>query len=262
MSFYYPSIFSFIFLAILYAVVLGLIWLVWVKLAKRKFSGPAAWGVVALVIMAPWLEEFWIAWNFGQLCRKDAGIVVHKVVEVEGFYSDPPIGTLELVKSGGYRFIETKSENKVRRVELGNRDFFEQAVARYRQENPKQDMAKKDYFKQQMDEKTEALVYPQKGDSWRITMLDRPSARYHYSKPHIHTSISYKAKMFEYLVEDKEEGGVLVREKTYAREAPWFYIGLDRPTIFCEFSGNFGEKIHATVYDLVLKPTNASQGIK
>jgi hypothetical protein len=69
MSFYYPSIFSLIFIAILYAVVLGVIWFVWVKLNKRKFSGPAAWGIVALVIVAPWLEEFWVAWNFGQLRR-------------------------------------------------------------------------------------------------------------------------------------------------------------------------------------------------
>ncbi len=107
MSFYYPSIFSFIFLAVLYAVVLGLIWLVWVKLVKRKFSGPAAWGVMALVIVAPWLEEFWIAWNFGQFCRKDAGLVVHKVVEVEGFYDDTTHWWRQLAESK-YQFVESR----------------------------------------------------------------------------------------------------------------------------------------------------------
>lgn len=254
MSFYYPSIFSFIFLAVLYAVVLGLIWLVWVKLAKRKFSGPAAWGVVALVIVAPWLEEFWIAWNFGQLCRKDAGIVVHKVVEVEGFYSDPPIGTLELVKSGGYRFIETKSENKVRRIELGNADFFEQAVARYRQENPKQDIAKKDYFKQQMDEKTEALVYPQRGDSWLITKLDRPSARYHYRWPHIDTQISHKVDKIERVVADSQTEELLARETKYRRHAPWFYIGLDRPVVLCPAPGEHPLSKYGSVFNSTLKP--------
>lgn len=255
MSFYYPSIFSFIFLAVLYAVVLGLIWLVWVKLAKRKFSGPAAWGVVALVIVAPWLEEFWIAWNFGQLCKKDAGLVVHKVVEVEGFYSDPPIGTLELVKSGGYRFIETKSENKVRRIELGNADFFEQAVARYRQENPKQDIAKKDYFKQQMDEKTEALVYPQKGDSWRITILDRPSARYHYTRNIYGENVAHKITRVEARVANFENNEIIGRYVSYGRGPYWFYISLGRPPYSCDGpDGGPNSKLNSLIYRNTLKP--------
>ena len=109
-----------------------------------------------------------------------------------------------------------------------------------------------------LDERTEALVYLKKGDSWRITKLDHPTARYYFTKPHSHTAVAYKIKMFEYLVEDKTMNEVLAREKTYARQAPWFFVGLDRPTRFCAVSGDYGEKIHASLYDLVLKPAGRS----
>lgn len=217
MSFYYLSIFSLIFIAVLYAVVLGLIWFVWVKLNKRKFSGPAAWCVVALVLVVPWLEEFWIAWNFGQLCRKDAGIVINKVVEVEGFYDDTTHWWRQLAESG-YQFVESRDSTYggLYRVEKNGAEIK--------------------HFK-----------------------IDRPTARYHFTKPHSHTPVFHKIKMFEYLVEDKKDGVVLAREKTYARQAHWFYIGLDRPTRFCEVSGSFGEKIQATIYDLSLKPVSGHQ---
>ena len=52
MRFYYPSIFSLIFIAVLYVVALGAIWFVWTRIYKRKFSGSVAWSIVALVLVA------------------------------------------------------------------------------------------------------------------------------------------------------------------------------------------------------------------
>ena len=92
------------------------------------------------------------------------------------------------------------------------------------------------------------------GDEIKHSKIDRPTARYHYSKPHSHTKVSFKVTMFEYLVRDSQADEVLAREKTFARNAPWYFIGLERPTLFCPVSGNYGERIHATIYDLVLLP--------
>ncbi len=91
------------------------------------------------------------------------------------------------------------------------------------------------------------------GRELRHFKIDQPSAQYRFSKPHSHTIVAHRINMFEYLVENVTSGEVLGREKTYARGAPWFFIGLDRPTIFCNVSGLDGEKMHATIYDIVLK---------
>ena len=116
MRFYYMSIFSLIFLVVLYAVILGIFWFVWSRVLKRKFRGPVVWSVVVAVLVAPWLEEFWIVYNFGQLCRKDAGIFIRKTVEVDGYFDatagllkihDPlPKPTSESFDQRGFEFYE------------------------------------------------------------------------------------------------------------------------------------------------------------
>ena len=227
MSFYYPSIFSFIFLAVLYAVVLGLIWLVWVKLAKRKFSGPAAWGVVALVIVAPWLEEFWIAWNFGQLCRKDAGIVVHKVVEVEGYY-DATAGLLQLNKpvlpvtaadfdKRGYRFYEMSlaAANEGQRVA-----YFEKV-----------------------------------NEEWVGTVLDKPTAKYHYTRNIYGENVAHKITRVEARVANVENGEIIGRYVSYGRGPYWFYISLGNPPYSCDGpDGGPNSKHNSLIYRNTLKP--------
>ncbi|MCW5576109.1 MAG: hypothetical protein KIT13_08440 [Burkholderiales bacterium] len=219
MRFYYPSIFSLIFIALFYAVVLGTFWFIWVRIYKRKFSGPVALSVVALVLVLPWLEEFWIAWNFGQLCRKDAGIAINRTVEVEGFYGDSVAGSLRLVKSGEYRFIESRSNKWVHRLEFGDANFLQQSIERYQWENSRKDVAKQDYFRVTLGIDIEALVYPGKGDSWRITKLDRPTARYHYKRLNSHTPVAHQITRFEDVVEDVQTGEILGRYVNYYRGA-------------------------------------------
>jgi len=71
MGFYYISIFSLILIAVIYAVAIGVFRFVWVRLLGRKFTGPIVWVVVAAIVIAPWVEELWIAWNFGQVCKEE-----------------------------------------------------------------------------------------------------------------------------------------------------------------------------------------------
>ena len=226
MVFYYPSVFSFIFLAILYAVVLGVIWFVWVKLNKRKFSGPVAWCVVALVLVAPWLEELWIAWNFGQLCKKDAGVVINKVVEVEGFYdstrpahagSPTPLAVKSMNESG-YRFHE-----RPLRDERGNL--------------------------------TKVVRIEKLGDKWIPKILDRPTARYHYTRNIYGENVAHKITRVEARVTDSGSGDVIGRYVSYGRGPYWFYISLGRPPYSCDGpDGGPNSNYNSLIYRDALKP--------
>ncbi len=108
MRFYYISIFSVMLLGIIYLVGTGL--LVWIGLWLRK-RWKKAWMVMVplflLLYAGPVAEEFWIAWNFGKLCNKDAGIFVYKTVEVDGFYDDTTHWWRQLSESE-YKFVESR----------------------------------------------------------------------------------------------------------------------------------------------------------
>jgi hypothetical protein len=218
MGFYYTSLLSTIPLAIAYAV-LGLVY--WgivraTRAARWRRTVLSAIGVVFLLL--PISEELWIAWNFGQAC-KEAGTFIYKKVRVDGFYDDTRTTHAGMPTP---QAVESFEHSGFRFLEMRGREKF---------------------------------VRLEKIDGqWKPIVLDRPTARYHYTKPYSHTSVGHKIKMFEYLVRDTQAGEVLARERTYAREAPWYFVSLDRPTLFCPVSGRYGEKIHATIYDLVLQP--------
>ena len=107
MRVYYISFFSLILLGVIYAVGTGL--LVWFGSWLRK-QWKWAWIVMVplflLLYAAPVAEEFWIAWNFAQLCRKDAGIFIIKTVEVEGFYDETHGWRADKLRDSGYRWVE------------------------------------------------------------------------------------------------------------------------------------------------------------
>ena len=108
MRFYYISIFSVLLLGLIYLVGTGL--LTWFGLWLRK-KWKRAWMVMVplflLLYAGPVAEEFWIAWNFGQLCKKDAGILIHRTVEVDGFYDDTTHWWRQLAESD-YQFVESR----------------------------------------------------------------------------------------------------------------------------------------------------------
>jgi len=212
-----------------------------------------------LLYLAPIAEELWIAWHFGQLCRKDAGIFVNKTVEVEGFFNATG-STLDLVRPGNYKFIEAyRPSNKggapeIIRLEFGDAEFFRQAVERYEKEFSSQKASEKDVLRVNLDERTEALLYPQKGDSWRITKLEKSTARYHYLQTDAQASQGHKLSKFERVVIDSQTRDLLARETVYGRGAPWFYIGLAHPVMQCPTPGDHPLEKHGSVFNLALIP--------
>jgi hypothetical protein len=264
--FYYLSIFSLMLLGVLYLVGTGL--LVWFGSSLRK-RWKRAWIVMVplflLLYTAPVAEEFWIAWNFGQLCRKDAGIFISKTVEVEGFY-DATGATLDLVRPGGYRFIESHgAEGKgTIRLSFGDAELKQEAFARYEKEFPGRNAAEQDMIRVKLDERTEVLVYPKKGDSWRITKLDHPTARYYFGMDS-GRDIGHKLGKQESRVTDSQTGEAIGEYRVYIREAPWYFIGLGRPNMGCDGPEGGPHTKHENsflIYRDILKPINLSRAEK
>jgi len=112
---------NFIWVAIV-AVLYFVAWRLLAGLAKELGPRRWRWYVIApiatVVLAAPWVDELWIAWRFGELC-KDAGVHVLRKVEVDGFYDDYIRSGYDWVDRKEYRFMEHKSLDgkKVEHVE-------------------------------------------------------------------------------------------------------------------------------------------------
>jgi len=234
MRFYYVSIFSLMLLGVIYLTGTGLLVWFWVWLRQRWKN---AWLVMVplflLLYLAPIAEELWIAWNFGQQCRKDAGRFIYKTVEVEGFYDATrerlpgPVSeqAADYLDKGGYRFYEmvlpnhTGGPNQVVHLEKVNGD-------------------------------------------WKATVLDHPTGRYHF---YMDSGIQITHGVWSQTssVVDKHSGDLLARYTRYDREAPWFFISLGRPRIACDGpDGGPNTKYNFLIYRDVLKPTTACGGDK
>src|SRR5262249_31194472 len=84
-----------------------------------RLTNPGNWLLAVAIAVAPWVEEISIAYDFGQLCRKDAGRFIHKTVEVDGFYDDTTHWWRQLTDESQYQFVESsdQSNNSLWRVE-------------------------------------------------------------------------------------------------------------------------------------------------
>lgn len=262
LRFYYWTGLNWIILFPTYVIGAGLIASLWWWLAKRMRR---AWVViaplVAVLIIAPWVEELWIAWNFGRLCKKDAGIFIHKVVEVEGFYYGGG-GPFELIRSGQYQWLEGPDRDGKghTRMTLGDAEFLRLAKERLKKGEGK--AAGEGISRVQIDERTEALVFVQKDEVWRITKLDHPTARYHYTTGASHLSVTHGVKKFDDVVADSDAKDVLGRYTNYYRSAPWFFIGFDRPTIPCEETEEATRRYGALmIYALTLRPKTRTDNV-
>ena len=240
MAFYPFSILSYIPLGIAYAVMLlfyGFLW--WFSSAMKARAAVRAVGGFVLLLF-PVSEELWIAWNFARACES-AGTFVSKKVVVDGFY-DGPGASLELVRSGGYRFVEgPRRDGGVDRVTLGDKAFTDEALRRFDEQNKNSNGGDQDSIRVKLDSNTEALIYPKKGDSWRIERLDRPTARYHfrYADSGYGTRWSHKILRIASVVVDTETKEEIARYVSFGRDAPWFFVGLDRPGFACDGPGRW-----------------------
>ena len=108
MRFYYLSLLSLTAWIVYGVVAVTLVSLLWRKLLKLSIRN-AGFGVLVLaVLIAPWVEELWIAYNFDRLCRRDSGIFIYKTVEAEGFYDDTTHWWRQLRESSSYEFVESR----------------------------------------------------------------------------------------------------------------------------------------------------------
>lgn len=225
MRFYYWTGLSWLILFPVYLIGTGLITLLWWWLAKRVRR---SWTVVVplyvMLAVAPWLEELSIAWNFGQLCKKDAGIFIYKTVEVEGFY-DTTRPTTPV----------PRSDQAARDLDQGGYRFYEMVYPDFKGGPNK-------------------VVHLEKINGvWTATVLDRPTARYHYRANRHGIDVAHGVRKFENTVIDTQTDEVQGRYLNYYRRAPWFFIGLDRPTIPCSETerdtGKYGTiSVHALVF--------------
>lgn len=241
MGFYYTSIFSIGLLGIAYAL-LGLVF--WgLTRVTREMRGRkavlAAAGAAFLVL--PIAEELWIAWNFAQVCR-EAGTFIYKKVHVDGFYDDTTgWGPRQLAESK-YHFMESRDRlrEKFLRVEWTDETSRNRALAWYTAQDQTKERPKDAFVVQPLDEKTQVVVSPNGIDAWRVTTIDRPTARYHYKWPTQYGSpVAYKIGKSERLVIDSETNEQVARYTGFGRRPPWYWVGLDTPAFACDAPGRW-----------------------
>ena len=223
MRFYYISIFSVMVLGLIYLLGSGLLaWFgVWLRKRWKK-----AWTLMVplflLFYAAPVAEEFWIAWNFGQLCKKDAGLFVYKTVEVEGFYDD----------------THTWAERRMN----------DPAEPRY-------------IFMEGRGQRNGEDVYwrhERVGGAIRSFEIKHPTSRYRFQKD-AGTPVSHKVYLQSSSVVEIQSQEILGRYMRYSRQAPWFLIGLNDPGLGCDGPDGGPDTRHSfLIYREVLKPTKSN----
>ena len=190
MRFYYFSLFSWILWAVYGAIAVTALSLLWAKLLKLRFRNPVYWGLVATVLIAPWGEELWIAYKFDQFCRKDAGVFVEKLAQVDGFYDDTTHWWRQLTESSNYKFVESRDNAtgqlwRVERIENEVHHFrIDKPTARY-------------HFK----------------SAWSDRAL----------------RVTHKIRREESSVLDTKTGSLIAQYVLYSRQPYWFYVGLEAP---------------------------------
>jgi hypothetical protein len=228
MRFYYLSIFSLLLLGVIYFIGTGL--LVWFgSWLRRRWK--RAWVLMVplfvLLLIAPVAEELWIAWNFGQLCKKDAGIFVNKTVEVEGYY-DATAGLLQVYNPVDPRTAKAFDERGYK--------FYEMSLS-----DPRGGPTRVVHFEKLHGE-------------WTPTVLDHPTAKYHFNMDS-GLKVTHGVWSQTAAVRDAQSEALVARYTRYNREAPWFFIGLDRPRIACDGpDGGPNLKHSFLIYQDVLKP--------
>jgi hypothetical protein len=172
---------------------------------KRIQNRPQRWRLfgplVAAVVVLPYADELWIAWHFHEVC-KDAGVHIVRKVEVEGFYDS--------TRSTGNREVYPGHADE---LEKSRFQFME-----YRSD----------------DEKRRIVKVEKKDGRWQKTVLDRPTARYHYKFADERHAVpaGFQLEKGETQVIDSETREFIARETWYNR-----YPGLVEG-LWVRFFGN------------------------
>lgn len=233
MGFYYFSIFSVIPLGIAYALLMLVLGIVAYILRKSSFRTLILIPIATLFLVLPVGEELWVAWTFADVCR-GAGTFIHGQASVNGFYDSTMRSGYENVGSGAYRFMEQPSQDRktYERIERADDDIRKRAIDWYASQNAGASLPDGKSISYSVRDGVSIVVFPNGIDAWRVTRLDRPTARYHYLGT-THVPVAHKVVKHEHLVVDSESKGVLAQELSYGRQAPWFFVGLDSPLMIC-----------------------------
>jgi len=259
MRFYYASLFSSLAYTAFVVIAILLLWLVWTKLFKVRLKSPFYWVLVAVTVAGPWGEELWIAYNFGQLCRKDAGVFIYKTVKVDGFYDDTTGWGPRQLAASGFRFVESRDiiYKKLMRVERADEAARDSALAWYAKQHPGEKRPEKQYVVYPVNDKEKLVVSPNGMDAWRITKLDTPTAEYRFRSRWSGDAVrvAHKIWMEDSTVWNAQTGEVLARYVRYSRGPYWFYIGLGIPGYGCDGPDGGPDTKHSSlIYKEVLKP--------
>lgn len=187
------SIFGIAIAAVYAWIVVGLLVLLWYPLRHWRFTWVPFAVAGLMAIAAPWAEEYLIASRFEELC-KDAGVHVYRKVEVEGYYDATGGGTAE----PGPTYPPTGGRERFR---------FHERLVGY---DPKSDPLRISHVENI-------------GGVWTVTILDRPTARYHFKRafqptPFRHEEpVGWKIEKMELQVVDSQTGEVLGRDTKFKR---------------------------------------------
>lgn len=186
------SIFGIAIAAIFYTV--GALILVTLKrlLRSNRWRQLVIAPLTVLVVAAPWADELWIAWHFSALC-KDAGVHIVRSVEVEGFLNDT---------------TRSSSEHLIGRLitDAESVTSFDRSGYRFKESRLK-------------DGKVWRLERVAEGV--QTSVIDKPTARYHYTITRYHQDAGYQLEAIEYAVVDSQTGEVIGRKATYKRYPGW-----------------------------------------
>jgi hypothetical protein len=173
------SFISLLIVAVFYAMAGGVL----VLLDRAMRPGQWRWAVTAPIavaaLIAPWVDEVWIAWRFHELC-KDSGVHIVRKVEVEGFYDSTLRSGYERIDQFGFRYMEHPSVDR---------------------------------------KKIEHVTKVQ--GKWQASIVDKPTARYHYKATRDHDDAGYQLEALEYTVADSQTGEIIGRDTTYKRYPGW-----------------------------------------
>jgi hypothetical protein len=229
-GFYYTSLLSIVPLAIAYGVMALAFWGVVAASRGIRYRKAVLFlaGIAALLV--PMSDELWIAWKYGQACN-EAGTFIYKTANVDGYYNDSGVIT-RIVGGPPYGYIESRDDKSgFRRVERASEDEKVQTLGLLKAA-PGQARVTHNWVTRAVNERTSVTVEMDTGYAWKITKLDAPTSRYHFTS-RSHEPYSYKVVKHEYLITDRETKSVIARERVFGRYAPWFFIGLDAPVMLC-----------------------------
>lgn len=260
MLFYYFSLFSFIAYGVFVFIAIVLLWLVWTKLLRLRVRNLLYWVLIASIVIGPWGEELWIAYNFGRLCRKDAGLFIYKTAKVDGFYDDTTGWGPRQLAASGYEFVESRDilHKKLLRVERANEASRVRVLEWYAQ-HPSEAHRDNQYLVYPVSDMEQLVVSPNRVNVWRVTTISHPTARYVYKWISGYPSPMVAQKIFrhEEAVIDTKVNETLGRYVRYGRLPSWIYIGLGPSDYACDGPDGGPQTKHSLlIYREVLRPVD------